>query len=704
MAPPKQVKNKQYSDNSSSSDQAEIASPTDNSVVDLEDLRPLRYKDNDDESAAISGSTKRDRDAKAYAQVDALPRASDEYGTLELGSIPLLPTGASLDAHLDVDDSDADSYLSDYDDHRSGPRRWNPPLSCTRDGFLTWLRGPQPPHVYRIHPWFPQWQAAPARFVDRWAPRRQMKVALLAGGLIFWTLVFFLSLKAAVAGQAIPGYGSPVKISCHHRLWANATECGLNGDLCRPFDEQSFAFSCPAGCSTAIVLEPYNIGNRSYNYRHLVIGGKPFRVDAHKSGLYRGDSSICASALHAGLISDAKGGCAILHRRGERANFENFTKNGIESIAFKPSFPMSFVLTRQTTPSPGSDEGKLVECFDVRWSLFAFTVVMTTIFSMTITSAPVFYSVTFFVVWFQVAMASDPPGSDSFYGLLQVGLGRFLPGAFVGFALYYFSVRRTLGDLDAHADKTVLWLGACWVGALNNDTFDRIPISRLTPHDLKQQPGAITALVIIISVLVVFIVIQAHCFRREGRLPRMLAMYGIMALCIIVLLLVPKMNLRLHHYILALLLIPGTTLQTRLSLLFQGLLLGLFINGIARWGFDSILQTPASLLGDGRLGTKPPPVHPPHIEHKNHLTFSFPDLPPHVDGIGVIVNDVLRYQGMKAKDNNSVPDFEWSRLQPNQPEYFQLGYVHSNALGGQWYEDFSVPSTWAVSGDFFYPA
>ena len=425
-------------------------------------------------------------------------------------------------------------------------------------------------------------------------------------------------------------------------------------------------------------------------------------MDGRKSGLYRGDSSICASALHAGLISDRNGGCGILHRRGQRDNFENYTTNGIESIAFKPSFPMSFMLTRETSSS-GSSQAKLASCSDIRWSLFAFTVVVTAIFSMTVTSAPVFYSITYFIVWFQVAMASDPPSSGSFYSLLQIGLGRFLPGAFVGFALYYFCVRKTLGNLEAHAEKTILWLGGCWVGALNSDTFDRMPISRLTPHDLQQQPGAITALIICISILIVAFLIQTHSLRREGRLLSTLRLYGIMLLGIIVLILVPNMTLRIHHYILALLLIPGTALQTRPSLLFQGLMLGLFINGIARWGFDSILQTPASLLEGGRLGTTPPPVHPPQIENQSHLVFSFPDIPVHVDGISVIVNDVLRYQGFKGKDDGSVPDFAWSRQRQNQPEYFQLGYVHVNALGGVWYEDFSVPSTWAVDGDFYYP-
>lgn len=69
----------------------------------------------------------------------------------------------------------------------------------------------------------------------------------------------------------------------------------------------------------------------------------------------------------------------------------------------------------------------------------------------------------------------------------------------------------------------------------------------------------------------------------------------------------------------------------------------------------------------------------------------------------MIVNDVLRYQGLKSKDSNSVPDFAWSRLHNDQPEYFRLGYVHLNALGGVWYEDFSVASTWVIGGDFYYP-
>jgi hypothetical protein len=97
-------------------------------------------------------------------------------------------------------------------------------------------------------------------------------------------------------------------------------------------------------------------------------------------------------------------------------------------------------------------------------------------------------------------------------------------------------------------------------------------------------------------------------------------------------------------------------------------------------------------------------MNPPNIEDRHHLVFSFPGIPAHVDGISVTVNDVMRYRGFKAKDGGSVPDFAWSRQHTNQPEYFRLGYVHINALGGVWYEDFSAPSTWAIDGDFYYPA
>ena len=50
---------------------------------------------------------------------------------------------------------------------------------------------------------------------------------------------------------------------------------------------------------------------------------------------------------------------------------------------------------------------------------------------------------------------------------------------------------------------------------------------------------------------------------------------------------------RLHHYIISMVLMPGTGFPTRLSAIYQGFLLSMFLNGAAASGFDSILQTAA---------------------------------------------------------------------------------------------------------------
>lgn len=486
----------------------------------------------------------------------------------------------------------------------------------------------------------------------------------------------------------------------------NATDCGLNGDSCRPFDNEAFAFRCPARCKDAILLEPYAIGAELVNYRSLIVGGGD-----SGNPIYRGDSYICPAAIHAGIISDQKGGCGILRRTGEQSNYESAERNGVSSIEFPSSFPLSF-----TFDGGEEEEEEGLKCSDARWPLFGFSVAVTALLSLCIASPAAFYTSMFFIVFFQVALVSDSPYALDYYEIVSMALGRFLPAAFVGFTMYYFCVRRTLTSLDAHWDKTVLWLGGCWVGALETDTFDRIPISRLTPHDIQQQPGALVSLIIIIAVLCLITITQAIAFRNEGRLPTLLRIYGVIVLAILALLAVPHMLLRLHHYILGLIFIPGTTLQTRPSLLYQGLCVGLFINGIARWDFDSILQTPSALLQGAQLGSIVPQLATPLILSNRSLVFDFfsAQLAPQADGISVLVNDVERFRGFKdvdrlhggGGDNETgngtavgvVDSFNWTRRRDGEPEFFRFGYVKVNALGGVWYEDFTDPAVWEVDG------
>lgn len=468
----------------------------------------------------------------------------------------------------------------------------------------------------------------------------------------------------------------------------NSTNCGVDGTDCLPFDNSSFAFVCPASCQSVHVLEPYAVGVQEVIYRSLVIGG-PTSVGGAERNIYRGDSFLCGAALHAGVISESKGGCGIVSRIGEKSNYPSVHANGISSIDFPSNFPLSFTFA--------SEDGAYT-CTDLRWPLLSISVLFTSLLSIFTTSSAVFFGSTFVCVFFQVGLASDPPYFADFDNVVSIIFGRFLPAAFIGFVIYRYCVRHTLRDLNAPIEKTILWLGGCLVGALNKYTLDKIPLSRLTPHDLLQQPGAITALIIIVLLILIIALTQAWAFRIEGRMPRYLVVYALIIVLIVSLLMVPHMNLRIHHYISALILLPGTALQTRPSLLYQGILVDLFINGIARWCFDSILQTPSALLSDAQLGSLLPEITTPIIRNDS-ITFTFSKVAESFNGISALINDVERFRGFRAKDGD---EFTWTRHRSGELEFFRLGYLKVGALSGTWWGDFTKVGTWEANGSWIH--
>ncbi|KAI5252217.1 hypothetical protein E4T42_03636 [Aureobasidium subglaciale] len=516
------------------------------------------------------------------------------------------------------------------------------PVKRVSSTVVTWVKGPQPPRIYKIEPFFPTVQHAPLRLLDRYAPKRMQRFWLLFVFYICWILSFALILHKSSFAADIEGYGSPVRLGCTARYWNDGNGCGINGDQCRPFSNSSLPFRCPAGCIKTQVLFPHAVGDQEVVYKPLVVGGPTNKSEPISSTVYRGDSFICGSAIHAGFIKSEQGGCGVLRLTGDQHFFPSVKQNGIDSIGFESYFPQSF----QFVP------GTQAQCKDLRWPALAVSVFFTAMLSIFTTSPAVFFWSIFVGLFFQTGLSSDPPNLTNYYSLISTALGRFLPAAFVMAVIYRYAVRYSLTGLTAQFEKTILWVGAAWVGALNNYTFDRIPIQRLTPHDIKAQPGAIPALISIVLIIFFIALGQAYAFRVEGRMPKYLAVYGIFVGSILFLLCIPGMNLRIHHYILAILLLPGTAFQNRPSLLYQGLLCGLFINGIARWGFDSILQTPGELLSDAPQNTLLPPILPPVIGASN-ITFTLGPIPPEktkkttpdYDGISVLVNDVERFRG-----------------------------------------------------------
>lgn len=550
------------------------------------------------------------------------------------------------------------------------------PASC-----LNFLGGPEPPRPQRIKPFFPSFQEGPARLLKLLLPRHNHQNFFLNAVLVAWLLLFggFLAAELPI----VDGNGKHViNLDCTDSLWKRKNQCGIDGVNCHPFNNSSFSFRCPPKCADVQLLNPHAVGALDVNYRPLVVGTE----------FYRGDSFVCGSAIHAGVISSRKGGCGRINLVGEHADFQSTKVHGIESVPFDSRFPLSFTLA--------SSDG--FKCSSVpRSVLLIVSLTATTTLSMFSTKSKVFFPI-FVILFAHVSFVSDPPQASArnvtvLPDHLSMFAKRLLPALFVAVIIWIMVVKRTLSALEAPFEKTVLWLGGFWVGALSNYTFDWIPISRLTGHDLEAQPGAKVALAIIIGVIAVIAVGQIYYFWLEGRLLKYLGLYGLFVLGIMFCLVIPGVNLRIHHYIIGLLLLPGTSMQTRPSLLYQGILLGLFVNGIARWDFDSILQTTAALRDDGKFNSVVPAIIEPIINasaaDSPMALFSWKFLPANMDGISILVNDVERYRAF-SEDKPSGDTFEWKRpLGMAMNEYFRFAFIRSGRT-----LDYSKPGTLLSNG------
>ena len=543
--------------------------------------------------------------------------------------------------------------------------RWVPlPVRKASRAVASWSKGPNPPQIQKISPFFPAIQEAPLRLLDRFLPKKKHKIALLTFFYFCWILVFSLVLHHSVTAGDIEGYGTPHQIWCGANFWAVGNGCGLNGNNCRPFDNATFAFRCPAKCADTKILNPHAVGDQEVNFKPFVVGGL-LEDGANSDPIYRADSFICQAAIHDGIISNSEGGCGVVSLVGEQYSFLGADRHGIKSIGFHSTFPKSYTFLLGIP----SDCAK-----DLRWPLLAVTAIFTALLSLFTSSPEIFSGSIFTMLFLHVGLVSDPPNIFDYPSLTSLIIGRFLPATFVAFVIHVSCVKPQLAGLTAQIEKTVLWIGGAWIGSLNNYTFDRIPISRLTPSDLA-QPGAILALCIIVISIFVIALGQIWYLRLEGRFLRYLAIYALMGAFLLICVAIPSLSLRIHHYVLALLLLPGTGIQTRPSLLYQGLLVGLFINGVARWGFDSILQTPASLNGNGQTNSLLPNITVPIIGVSN-ITFGWALPPSPYDGLSILVNDVERHRWYYGEGQ---PNFTWDIAHGDREWYFRFGYMSGSS-------------------------
>ncbi|PPQ67072.1 hypothetical protein CVT25_005673 [Psilocybe cyanescens] len=448
-------------------------------------------------------------------------------------------------------------------------------------------------------------------------------------------------------------------IGCTSTFYLANNACGQDGDGCGPFGDSSFDFRCPAQCNNVILQNPRTVGNEQVVFKPLLVGGG----DSNRT--YRGDSFICSAAIQAGIISSQKGGCGSLNLIENFTDFLPFTSHGLTSIGFPTVFPIAFQFLGSTS---------LSHCADLRNEALAFNILVTSaLFILLRPKSIVLYWCLVCIGFWHVILFSQPTGPPP---KLDVAFESFLPVLFIAYTFWRLGFRFVMPAFrSAPFESCILYLSGFWVGVLNNLTFDKLPLSRLTSSDLGKRNGAITTLAVMLVIIVILAINQMRVIRKTGWLPYYAGWYIAGGLVTLVLALLPGLELRLHHYIIPMIIIPGTAFPTRLSAIYQGLLLGLFLNGTAAFGLDSILQTADDLRQDAPLGSDLPTWLTNSTNYNTTIPFAnqtilWDALIPNWDGFALLVDDVQRYAGPAL-------NFSLASLNASLPHFFRLAVSYS---------------------------
>ncbi|KAI0304994.1 hypothetical protein BC826DRAFT_902599 [Russula brevipes] len=561
-----------------------------------------------------------------------------------------------------------------------------PHLSRRTKRFLLYVRGPRPVvDLSEPSPWIATLTIRGRKYglpLEHRLVRLTRPLSENPGIFLFLGAIYIIGLSFLVRAQS---FLTPLEswVGCVSSYWNANAGCGLDGNACAPFTNTSFDFRCPAGCSSVDLQNPRLIGNEQVNFVPLIVGGG----DANFT--YRGDSFLCAAAIQAGYISDSTGGCATVNLIGNFTDFLPRSAHGLTSIGFPSVFPLSFRYSASTLSR---------HCADLRSEALILNVLVTVVLFLAIRPRPIvlFWCMVCIGFW-HITLFSQP---RSFPPDIAGGLGTFLPALFVCYAFWRLAIRFVLPAFaKMPIEAMILYLGPYWVTVLANLTTERIPINRLTASDITAQRNGLVALIIIVIVLFVLVINQVRVIHKTGWLPYYLGWYILGGLVTLVLALLPTLNLRLHHYIIAIILMPGTAFPTRLSALYQGFLLGLFLNGTAAFGFASMFQTSAQLRRDGVFGTQLPSFVTNSTNYNSSLplldqTILWTPLPngEDWDGFALLVDDVERYVGTGL-------NYSLAALQSGLPHFFRLAFTSQGTAG-----DFTQAATLWPNGSWVDPS
>lgn len=376
-----------------------------------------------------------------------------------------------------------------------------------------------------------------------------------------------------------------IEIPCGVADFIWSEDCGINGVECiRKFmNEEVVIVKCPAFCDKgSLAFSPIVVQDRKIQY-------EPFLVQGSDS--YRGDSFPCAVGLKEGLISSEFGGVMGLQLKN------GFSDQQGDDHAFPASFD-AFKIDKKHVYGP---------YWDYRWYNIIVHVFLMLLASFIVQSNFLFYAIFTSTSFIIVGFLFDPAiiirdgnleNDNNVWSLISLVIGRLTISIFMFKCLWDWVFKYMFYREKTPIIRVILVLSIiptlCY-----NATIDRLPIDRLVWSDILAMKGGLITVICLFGILTFGACLQAWAIWKAGWLNK--AVIGYISLIIILLLISLQSNLkiRLHHWIIGILLLPGCKTRSQLfSYIFIGFLLGLIINGIARWGFASIIESTGNVIRD----------------------------------------------------------------------------------------------------------
>ncbi|KAI9190492.1 hypothetical protein H9P43_001926 [Blastocladiella emersonii ATCC 22665] len=487
-------------------------------------------------------------------------------------------------------------------DSQANLLRGSPSPSPPATGNLPWkdrlhrlVHGPTPPIELSLGPpWMPRFAGWFSNLVpSRWrgAYLTFYHVVMIASLLVWTYLANYAAVTYTVDSRGARVAEVPAEYGCRAQPLL-ASKCGVLGIDCRPFATRAYTVRCPADCGSARSLSAFYVGGDVAYLVPPVIG----------NGVYRGDSWACVAGVHAGVLQSAAGGCMRVVPGGEVAGFASAERNGITSLAFNGTYPASFRVEAVA-------EGDQQWCGTPVGPATAYFYVLLPWLLLGHPSAGHWVVATAcYVFYFVIFLGVDAQRSDDF---ITSAVAQLTPYVAVTLVLVRLVFARILPrPLAAYPVETLGLVLAPALAMLFLEVIQgALPPFTLTSALFASASRATLGLVLL-AVFLVAASLQGLSLYRTGTLARTALEYTVGSVLLFAVPPLLSLSPHVHHYMVGMFLMPALRwTRTRTALVFLGVLWGLFMHGIARWGFDSPLTTAlAARQAVGLLAGTPRPV------------------------------------------------------------------------------------------------